>query len=134
MNWYKKAQQDEPYDWDKNYGKRFKFVKTPEGAQVPPTRNKTISLVTPANGDAWNWEEITGDQLEHFRKNWSEIQKTIGAHKRIQIETGQNAFMEEEQSTMDKCAKGSCWKGYKRVGMKRKGKRLVPNCVPKGKG
>jgi len=42
MNWYKKAQQDEPYDWDKNYGKRFKFVKTPEGAQVPPTRNKTI--------------------------------------------------------------------------------------------
>jgi hypothetical protein len=44
------------------------------------------------------------------------------------------AFVEEEQSTMDKRAKGSCWKGYKRVGMKRKGKRLVPNCVPKGKG
>jgi hypothetical protein len=32
-----------------------------------------------------------------------------------------------------KRAKGSCWKGYKRVGMKRKGKRFVPNCAPKGK-
>jgi hypothetical protein len=24
-----------------------------------------------------------------------------------------------------------CWKGYKRVGMKKKGNRVVPNCVPK---
>jgi hypothetical protein len=23
-----------------------------------------------------------------------------------------------------------CWKGYKQVGMKKKGKRMVPNCVP----
>jgi len=33
-----------------------------------------------------------------------------------------------------KRAKSSCWKGYKRVGMKRKGGRFVPNCVLKGKG
>lgn len=25
-----------------------------------------------------------------------------------------------------------CWKGYEMIGMKRKGKRLVPNCVPIG--
>ena len=25
----------------------------------------------------------------------------------------------------------SCWKGYKQLGMKKKGKRTVPNCVPK---
>ena len=24
----------------------------------------------------------------------------------------------------------SCWKGYKQVGMKKKGNRMVPNCVP----
>lgn len=24
-----------------------------------------------------------------------------------------------------------CWKGYKQVGMKKKGKRKVPNCVPR---
>jgi hypothetical protein len=26
--------------------------------------------------------------------------------------------------------KKSCWKGYKAVGMKTKGNRKVPNCVP----
>lgn len=25
----------------------------------------------------------------------------------------------------------ACWKGYKQVSMKKKGKRKVPNCVPK---
>ena len=27
----------------------------------------------------------------------------------------------------------SCWKNYKQVGMKKKGKKMVPNCVPKKK-
>ena len=26
--------------------------------------------------------------------------------------------------------KKTCWKGYKAVGMKKKGNRQVPNCVP----
>jgi hypothetical protein len=30
--------------------------------------------------------------------------------------------------------KGPCWKNYKAVGMKNKGGRKVPNCVPKSKG
>ena len=28
--------------------------------------------------------------------------------------------------------KGSCWDGYVQAGMKKKGNRLVPNCVPAG--
>ena len=27
----------------------------------------------------------------------------------------------------------ACWKGYKQVGMKKKGNRTVPNCVKKNK-
>ena len=27
--------------------------------------------------------------------------------------------------------KGPCWTGYEMVGMKKKGGRTVPNCVPK---
>jgi len=27
--------------------------------------------------------------------------------------------------------RGVCWKGYKMVGMKKKGNKEVPNCVPK---
>lgn len=29
--------------------------------------------------------------------------------------------------------KTSCWKGYEAYGMKKKGGKLVPNCVPKNK-
>ena len=28
--------------------------------------------------------------------------------------------------------RGSCWEGYVQKGMKKKGDRMVPNCVPKG--
>jgi hypothetical protein len=28
--------------------------------------------------------------------------------------------------------RGSCWQGYVQKGMKKKGSRMVPNCVPKG--
>jgi hypothetical protein len=27
----------------------------------------------------------------------------------------------------------ACWKGYKQTGMKKKGSKMVPNCVPKKK-
>lgn len=29
--------------------------------------------------------------------------------------------------------KDPCWKNYKQVGMKKKGSRTVPNCVPRTK-
>ena len=29
--------------------------------------------------------------------------------------------------------KGPCWSGYEMIGMKKKGSRKVPNCVPKSK-
>jgi hypothetical protein len=35
--------------------------------------------------------------------------------------------------TKRKTKKSPCWKGYEMVGMKSKGGRKVPNCVPKNK-
>ena len=35
---------------------------------------------------------------------------------------------------MKRGKKGPCWKNYKMVGMKDKGGKKVPNCVPKKKG
>ena len=35
--------------------------------------------------------------------------------------------LEEEES---KGLKEACWSGYKQIGMKKKGKKIVPNCVP----
>ena len=36
-------------------------------------------------------------------------------------------FLEEEEILTEKC-----WDGYKQVGLKKKGDRMVPNCVPMG--
>lgn len=33
-----------------------------------------------------------------------------------------------------KVDKNPCWEGYVQVGMKTKGGKKVPNCVPKGSG
>ena len=35
---------------------------------------------------------------------------------------------------MKKRKKSPCWSGYEMIGMKKKGSRKVPNCVPKKKG
>jgi hypothetical protein len=36
-------------------------------------------------------------------------------------------ILEEQKNTVTE----ACWKNYKQVGMKKKGKKKVPNCVPK---
>jgi hypothetical protein len=42
-------------DWDENYGKSFKIVHTPEGAQSGMEWNPDlVSVVTPENESAWD--------------------------------------------------------------------------------
>ena len=38
----------------------------------------------------------------------------------------ENNLLEEKK----RAPRGVCWKGYKMVGKKKKGKKEVPNCVP----
>jgi len=38
-----------------------------------------------------------------------------------------------EQKLLPEPTNESCWKDYKQIGMKKKGNKTVPNCVPKGK-
>lgn len=90
-----KKMRKDPYNWKMNYGKTFKFANTPVGKQIPPTDEPTVSLVTPANNDAWNWPELKGKQKRGFRKNWKSIKKDIPKYKRIQIETGKNTTMDD---------------------------------------
>jgi hypothetical protein len=74
-------------NWNENYGKTFKIVSTPKGAQSKGEWNPDlVSIVTPENGGAWNnWKEVSQDVLNHFKKNWDEIQKSLGDHKYNQI-------------------------------------------------
>lgn len=86
-------------DFDTWHGKAFRVVTTPSGQSVSSTTGEVIpdepgrvSIVTPENGDAWHWPDAHPDTIEHFRKNWSEIQTNLADHKRSQIQRaiGQN--------------------------------------------
>jgi len=78
--------ENNPYDWKQNYGKKFKIVVTPSDQSGG---KKLVSIVTPANKDAWNWPEASPRVIRRFQKNWSNIQTTLAPHKRKQIETGE---------------------------------------------
>lgn len=78
-------EEKDPYDWDENYGKKFKIAVTPAEQS---NGEKLVSIVTPANKDAWDWPEADKVIVDHFRKNWKKIIPTLAPHKRKQIETG----------------------------------------------
>ena len=67
-------------------------------------------------------------------KNLKEVVKQLNsavvAHGK-QAKTIKKHVEKLEDSPLKK--KGPCWKGYEMVGMKKKGGRKVPNCVPKKK-
>lgn len=42
-----------------------------------------------------------------------------------------NIFMKSFKEFIAEKKKDPCWKKYKMVGMKKKGNKQVPNCVPK---
>lgn len=75
-------------DWDKNYGKTFKLVHTPEGQQSQGAQwsPDLVSVVTPENGNAWKtWKEVPSNILANWKANWNNIQNSLGQHKYDQI-------------------------------------------------
>jgi hypothetical protein len=74
-------------DWDSNYGKCFKVVSTPKGAESGGNWDKDlISIVTPENGDAWGrWTEVPFNILNNWKSNWKNIQKSLADYKYNQI-------------------------------------------------
>ena len=65
--------------------------------------------------------------VKHIKKGYAKDGKLSDKEKSIAYATAwkaHNAGKVEE-------AKGPCWKGYQQIGMKKKGGKQVPNCVPK---
>ena len=48
--------------------------------------------------------------------------------------TNVKTIIRRERGGMVKQIRGSCWEGYKQVGMKKKGDKMVPNCVKANTG
>jgi len=87
-----------------------------EMKESPMKKNGVSKLWKKAKAKVKNY--ITNKKLEGFEKYRSEKsgKKYIPASKK-------------SKSPMNK--KGPCWEGYEMIGMKKKGGRKVPNCVPR---
>jgi hypothetical protein len=65
----------------KEHGKSFRIVTTPSGAardrktgEVLPDNPNRWSIVTPENGESFNWPKAGKLQIKQARKNWGKIQ------------------------------------------------------------
>lgn len=93
---------------------------------------------------AWDKVSVKDEEYSMVR---SELQTMSDAIKRLQMKVGKGEGNLEAwvQSKITKAAdyidtaadyvtsgemEEACWVGYKQVGMKKKGKKMVPNCVP----
>jgi Domain of unknown function (DUF6321)/Protein of unknown function (DUF5661) len=95
-------------------------------------------------GKAWDKVSIKDHEYSMAR---SELKTIADAVKRLQMKVGKGegdleAWVQSKitkaadyiDTAADYVASGemdeACWSGYKQVGMKKKGKKMVPNCVP----
>jgi hypothetical protein len=65
----------------KEHGKSFRIVKTPSGAatdaktgEVLPDSPTRWSIVTPENGEAFNWPKADKNSIKAARKSWGKFQ------------------------------------------------------------
>lgn len=78
--------------FDKYLGKAFK-VATPPADKVTDMRGRplvatpdTYSIVTPENGDAWNWPEARPEHIQHAKLQWKQFNNSkMSRYKKNQI-------------------------------------------------
>ena len=86
-------------------------------------------------GMGWQVRIYNGDELYDTGMSKNSEQKGLAAledavaYTEKQTRTKREGVAEEKQKGVDGKA---CWKGYKRMGTKKKGGRTVDNCVPVG--
>jgi hypothetical protein len=105
-----------------------KLPKAPKGEAVSPAQQAAIAISKKkkADGKSVNeWFEANATrakyQLQHGDDWWWKMNET------------HDAMLEKLGLCCDDCLdeeKGPCWDGFKQVGMKNKGGKQVPNCVP----
>jgi hypothetical protein len=126
--------------------KKFKDVKeSHEEQRYCPLCDKRETRSECSYGEkAWDKVSVKDEEYSMVR---SELKTMADAIKRLEMKVGKGEGNLEAwvQSKITKAAdyidtaadyvtneeiEESCWKGYKQIGMKKKGKKTVPNCVP----
>jgi hypothetical protein len=128
--------------------KKFKDVKeSNEEQRYCPLCDKRESRTECSYGEK-AWDKVTVKDEEYSMVR-SELSTMVNAIKRLQMKVGKGegnleAWVQSKitkasdyiDTAADYVAGGemdeACWSGYKQVGIKKKGKKNVPNCVPVG--
>lgn len=109
---------------------------------------KAENLISQASGNYHEYGDSNENineapkKLKHTisKKEWSKIPKynkhigMDGVHYIMKYDDKLGTYLQGVEIVDESIKEASpCWKGYKQVGMKDKGGRQVPNCVPEGK-
>lgn len=81
-----------------------------------------------SDGDDTPYEE--GDDVKKTRKEAVDYVAELWRNRQLQEDETVDEAMRPEEYEMVSEKEDPCWKGYTQVGMKKKGGREVPNCVP----
>ena len=119
----------------KNYSELFEFTATQLAAlkkEYEPMRGKTISI---SNANKLNamMDRLSKDMLIKLANANVPFVSTSAASKLVMKHGMRFTDFKLNMSEADELQCEACWTGYKQVGMKKKGDRMVPNCVPESK-
>ncbi len=82
--------------------------------------------------DALNKDDPNYKEKKAAKQKEIEAQKEIMARKQREVYGSYDPSREDALDLNEGDLEEACWTGYKKVGMKKKGDRMVPNCVPEG--
>ena len=102
---------------------------------------KLTSLII-ENIDVYDFLKRNREQIEldHGNQTYRMLQVSLMMDEEAYVRNWliKKGYMDEEKSPFEEQIKDvikkeidECWKTYKQVGMKKKGNKMVPNCVPK---
>ena len=116
----------------KNYSELFEFTATQLAAlkkEYEPMRGKTISI---SNANKLNamMDRLSKDMLIKLANANVPFVSTSAASKLVMKHGMRFTDFKLNMSEADELQCEACWTGYKQVGLKKKGDRMVPNCVP----
>jgi hypothetical protein len=98
-----------------------------------PPENPAMSVrIYEEQKEKGSWKE-SAYSIGMMHNDATKLDRLEGHHMNTDMEMGKSYHSDdEEMDKWDNVAK-ACWVGYEQRGMKEKGGRMVPNCVPVGK-
>ena len=100
-----------------NASKKLQKMTTAQQGQLPPQKVK----------------QVLGTDLPRFNRESVSIEDAKGNHYVEFIDIIKPEPLKPSKGIGSDILGEKCWDGYTQKGMKKKGKKMVPNCVPEGK-